>query len=86
MAETETETTDDDTVAVLRSGSALVRRRRVVLLVAGGAALLSIGGVVGAWYVKSPAQLAADTAPPKASIITAPGRTKTGRPETSTSG
>lgn len=53
-------------------GSNLISRRRWVLMIAAGAALLSTGGVVGAWYVKSPAQLAADTAPPTASVLTAP--------------
>jgi hypothetical protein len=36
-----------------------------------GAALLSIGGLIGATFVKSPAQLAADTAPPARTVITA---------------
>jgi HlyD family secretion protein len=36
-----------------------------------GAALLSIGGLIGATFVKSPAQLAADTAPPAQTVTTA---------------
>jgi hypothetical protein len=36
-----------------------------------GAALLSIGGLIGATFVKSPAQLAADTAPPAETATTA---------------
>lgn len=52
-------------------GSRLARRRRVLLGVAAGAALLSAGGLIGASFVKSPAQLAADTAPPAATVTTA---------------
>lgn len=56
-----------------RSGraSALARRRRGVLAVASAAALLSLGGLGGAMLVKSPAQAAADTRAPEASVITA---------------
>jgi hypothetical protein len=53
-------------------GSRLARRRRVLLLVGLGAALLAIGGLIGASFVKSPQQLAADTAPPAATATTAP--------------
>jgi Putative peptidoglycan binding domain len=52
-------------------GSRLTRRRRVLLAVAVGAALLSVGGLIGAAFVKSPAQLAADTAPPPDTVTTA---------------
>jgi HlyD family secretion protein len=52
-------------------GSRLARRRRVLLGVAAGAALLAIGGLIGATFVKSPAQLAADTAPPAPTVTTA---------------
>jgi len=52
-------------------GSRLARRRRVLLGVAAGAALLSAGDLIGATFVKSPAQLAADTAPPAATVTTA---------------
>ncbi|MFI5680905.1 peptidoglycan-binding protein [Streptomyces cellulosae] len=51
--------------------SALARRRRAVLTVAVAAALLSVGGLGGALLVRSPAQVAADTRAPKASVITA---------------
>ncbi|MFJ9820006.1 peptidoglycan-binding protein [Streptomyces sp. NPDC101151] len=51
--------------------SALARRRRAVLAVAAAAVLLSLGGLGGAMLVKSPAQVAADTGAPKASVITA---------------
>ena len=54
-----------------RRGSRLARRRRVLLGVAAGAALLAIGGLIGATFVKSPAQLAADTAPPAPTVTTA---------------
>jgi HlyD family secretion protein len=52
-------------------GSRLARRRRILLAVAAGAALLAIGGLIGATFVKSPAQLAADTAPPAPTVTTA---------------
>ena len=52
-------------------GSRLARRRRVLLGVAAGAALLAVGGLIGAAFVKSPAQLAADTAPPAPTVTTA---------------
>jgi ABC-type antimicrobial peptide transport system permease subunit len=52
-------------------GSRLARRRRVLLGVGIGAALLAIGGLIGASFVKSPQQLAADTAPPAATVTTA---------------
>ncbi len=49
-------------------GSRLARRRRVLLGVGIGAALLGVGGVIGAAFVKSPQQLAADTAPPAPTV------------------
>jgi hypothetical protein len=52
-------------------GSRLVRRRRVLLAVGIAAALLAIGGLIGASFVKSPQQLAADTAAPPATVTTA---------------
>jgi peptidoglycan hydrolase-like protein with peptidoglycan-binding domain len=52
-------------------GSRLARRRRVLLGVGIGAALLGVGGVIGAVFVKSPQQLAADTAPPAPTVTTA---------------
>jgi peptidoglycan hydrolase-like protein with peptidoglycan-binding domain len=52
-------------------GSRLARRRRVLLGVGIAAALLAIGGLIGASFVKSPQQLAADTAPPAATVTTA---------------
>ena len=53
-------------------GSRLARRRRVLLGVGLGAALLAVGGLIGASFVKSPQQLAADTAPPPLTQTTAP--------------
>jgi peptidoglycan hydrolase-like protein with peptidoglycan-binding domain len=53
-------------------GSRLARRRRVLLGVGIGAALLAIGGLIGASFVKSPQQLAADTAAPPPTVTTAP--------------
>ena len=52
-------------------GSRLRRRRRVLLAVGLAGALLAAGGLIGASFVKSPQQLAADTAPPPLTVTTA---------------
>jgi peptidoglycan hydrolase-like protein with peptidoglycan-binding domain len=52
--------------------SRLARRRRTLLGVGIAAALLGVGGVIGASFVKSPQQLAADTAAPPRTVTTAP--------------
>ncbi len=52
-------------------GSRLARRRRALFWVAGGAALLAIGGLIGSSFVKSPQQIAADTAAPPPTLTTA---------------
>ena len=52
-------------------GSRLARRRRVLLAVGIAAALLAVGGLIGASFVKSPRQLAADTAAPPPTVTTA---------------
>ena len=52
-------------------GSRLARRRRALLAVGIAAALLAIGGLIGASFVKSPQQLAADTAAPPPTVTTA---------------
>ena len=52
-------------------GSRLTRRRRALFWVAGGAALLAIGGLIGSTFVKSPQQIAADTAAPPPTVTTA---------------
>jgi hypothetical protein len=52
--------------------SRLARRRRVLLGVGIAAALLAVGGLIGASFVKSPQQLAADTAAPPPTVTTAP--------------
>jgi hypothetical protein len=52
-------------------GSRLARRRRVLLGVGTGAALLAVGGLIGASFVKSPQQIAADTAAPPPTVTTA---------------
>ena len=52
-------------------GSRLARRRRLLLGVGIAAALLAVGGLIGASFVKSPQQLAADTAAPPATVTTA---------------
>ncbi|MFJ8039238.1 peptidoglycan-binding protein [Kitasatospora sp. NPDC096147] len=54
------------------AGRRLRRRRRALVLAAIGAALVSGGGLVGSTFVQSPAQAAADTEAPAASLITAP--------------
>jgi HlyD family secretion protein len=46
-------------------------RHRWALFVAGGAALLSIGGLVGATFVRSPEQERASARPPARSVLTA---------------
>ncbi len=51
--------------------SRLARRRNVLIGVGTGAGLLALGGLIGASFVKSPAQLAADTAPPAPTVTTA---------------
>ncbi|MEV0639418.1 peptidoglycan-binding domain-containing protein [Streptomyces sp. NPDC050619] len=53
-------------------GSRLARRRRWTVVAACSAALLSAGGVYAAQWVRSPAEAAARTRAPKASVITAP--------------
>jgi uncharacterized membrane protein YgcG len=52
-------------------GSRLARRRRVLIGVGIAAALLAVGGLIGASFVKSPQQLAADTAAPPPAVTTA---------------
>jgi peptidoglycan hydrolase-like protein with peptidoglycan-binding domain len=52
-------------------GSRLAGRRRVLLTVGIAAALLAVGGLIGASFVKSPQQLAADTAAPPLTVTTA---------------
>jgi len=66
---TESDPSDHGRQAV--RGSRLARRRRALFWVAGGAALLAIGGLIGSSFVKSPQQIAADTAAPPATVITA---------------
>ena len=52
-------------------GTRLTQRRRVLLGVGLAAALLAVGGLIGASFVKSPQQLAADSAAPPATTTTA---------------
>ncbi len=54
------------------AASRLARRRRALLAVGIAAALLAVGGLIGASFVKSPQQLAADTAAPPPTVTTAP--------------
>ena len=62
---------DDDSRRAAMRGSRLARRRRVLIGVGIAAALLAVGGLIGASFVKSPQQLAADTAAPPATVTTA---------------
>ena len=63
---------DDGSRQRAMHGSRLARRRRVLIGVGIAAALLAIGGLIGASFVKSPQQLAADTAAPPPTVTTAP--------------
>lgn len=53
------------------AGSALRRRKRAVVIVAAAAILLAVGGLIGATFIKSPAQLAAEQQPPQPTLLTA---------------
>jgi multidrug efflux pump subunit AcrA (membrane-fusion protein) len=66
---TESDPSDHGRQAV--RGSRLARRRRALFWVAGAAALLAIGGLIGSSFVKSPQQIAADTAAPPPTATTA---------------
>jgi len=66
----ESGTSEDDRGRSARR-SRLARRRNVLIGVGTGAGLLAVGGLIGASFVKSPAQLAADTAPPPPTVTTA---------------
>ncbi|MER5944948.1 peptidoglycan-binding protein [Streptomyces sp. NPDC001904] len=59
-----------------RRQDGLGRRRRVLLLVIAGSVVLTVAGVVAASFIKSPAQAAADTRPPVASVLTAAAQKK----------
>ena len=63
---------DDSSRQRAMHGSRLARRRRVLIGVGIAAALLAVGGLIGASFVKSPQQLAADTAAPPPTVTTAP--------------
>jgi peptidoglycan hydrolase-like protein with peptidoglycan-binding domain len=52
-------------------GSRLARRRRVLLGVGIAAALLAVGGLIGASFVKSPQQIAAQASAPPLTVTTA---------------
>jgi hypothetical protein len=49
-----------------------VRRQQRLLWLAGGVAVLATAGLVASQWVKSPAEVAAETAPPTPTVITAP--------------
>ena len=67
-----TESDASDSGQQAMRGSRLARRRRALLGVGIAAALLAVGGLIGASFVKSPQQLAADTASPTPTVTTAP--------------
>jgi HlyD family secretion protein len=52
--------------------SVQIRRQRRLMWIAIGTALLAVAGLVASHWVKSPAEVAAETAPPPPSVITAP--------------
>lgn len=56
--------------------SRMARRRRALVAVAAAATLVACGGLGAATLIKSPAEQAADTAPPPATLITAPAAMK----------
>lgn len=56
----------------IKGPSRLARRQRIVVGGALALALLSVGGLAASTWVKSPAQSAADTAPPAPNLLTAP--------------
>lgn len=58
--------------AVPARASALIRRQRVLLIITTVALMATVAGIVAAQFVKSPAQRAAEQAPPTPSLITAP--------------
>jgi peptidoglycan hydrolase-like protein with peptidoglycan-binding domain len=66
-----TESSPSDQGRPAAHGSRLARRRRALFWVAGAAALLAIGGLIGSSFVKSPQQIAADTAAPPPTVTTA---------------
>lgn len=66
-----TEGDRDETGPPAMRRSRLARRRRVLLGVGIAAALLAVGGLIGASFVKSPQQLAANTAAPPPTLTTA---------------
>lgn len=47
------------------------RRERIAVSVAALAAAVSVGGVIGATFIKSPAEIAAEAAPPRAAVLEA---------------
>ncbi|MEC3979925.1 peptidoglycan-binding protein [Amycolatopsis sp. H20-H5] len=53
------------------AGSVLGRRKRILLLALGAVVLLTAGGLVGAAFVKSPAQVAAEQSPAAPTVLLA---------------
>src|ERR1700685_3983395 len=62
---------DDSSRRLAMRGSRLAPRGRGLIGVGIAAARLAVGGLIGASFVKSPQQLAADTAPPTPTVTTA---------------
>lgn len=63
--------TEPDLLTEYAALSQQFRRQRRLLLLAGTVAVLAVAGLVASHWVKSPAQIAADSAPPAPSLITA---------------
>ena len=54
-----------------------IRRQRVFLVLAGVAVAVSVGGLVGSLFIKSPAEQAVEASPPPPSVLSAPVALKT---------
>lgn len=63
---------DKPSASVGEQRSLLARRQRLLLSGACTVAIISTGGLIASSWVKSPADVAAQTRPPKASVLTAP--------------
>jgi peptidoglycan hydrolase-like protein with peptidoglycan-binding domain len=61
----------EESPPVIRLGHRLRRAQWVLLAIVAASVLMSAGGLIGAGWVKSPAQIAAQTRPPSPSLLTA---------------
>lgn len=76
QSESPTSSKAQDPAAVIDGMSKTVRRQRVFLAAACVAALAAGGGLVASTFIESPAQQAAETKPPKPTVLTAPVQKK----------